>query len=94
MDAAHAKLLLVFGTSSLPFGGSSCDDADHHLGRPTDDHRLRDPGHSDAEDAGADPQNPRPLRAACVGGSGRHLGISRAGAMADAIDLARCELGE
>jgi lysophospholipase L1-like esterase len=91
IDSAHARGILVYGATSLPFGGSSYDSPDHQNAWQTVNDWIRNGGRFDAvidlDSALQDPANPSRLLP--VYDSGDHLHPSEAGhhMMAEAVDL-------
>lgn len=91
IDSAHARGLLVYGATLLPFGGSSYDSPDHQKGWQILNTWIRKSGYFDAvidlDSAMHDPASPLKLLAGYD--SGDHLHPSEAGhhAMAEAVDL-------
>ena len=91
IDSAHAKGILVYGATLLPFGGSSYDSPDHQNAWKTVNDWIRDSGRFDAvidlAKALCDPANP--LKLLPGGDSGDHLHPSENGhrMIAEAVDL-------
>ena len=91
IDSAHARDLLVYGATLLPFGGSSYDSPDHQKAWQTVNDWIRDSGRFDAvidlDSAMHDPANPSKLLPSYD--SGDHLHPSETGhhMIAEAVDL-------
>jgi lysophospholipase L1-like esterase len=92
IESAHAKDILVYGATLLPFGGSSYDSPDHQTAWQTVNDWIRNSGRFDAvidlDSALRDPANPS--RFLPEYDSGDHLHPSETGhhMMAEAVDLA------
>ena len=92
VDRAHARGLLVYGATILPFGGSFYDAPFREAARSTVNRWMRTSGTFDAvidlDGAMRDPQ--RPTHLAAAGDGGDHLHPNEAGyrTMAAAVDLA------
>ena len=91
VDKAHAKKIRVFGTTILPFGGSSYASPAHEAARQTVNEWIRTSGKFDAvidfDAAVRDPQNPARLLRAADSGDHLHPSVKGYRMMADAIDL-------
>ncbi|HVN47768.1 MAG TPA: SGNH/GDSL hydrolase family protein [Bacteroidota bacterium] len=91
IDIAHAKGILVFGATLLPFGGSSYDSPDHQTAWQTVNDWIRASGRFDAvidlDKALQDPATPGHLLPAAD--SGDHLHPSETGhrMIAEAVDV-------
>jgi lysophospholipase L1-like esterase len=91
IDKAHAKGILVYGATILPFSGNSYYSVDHERARTTVNEWIRNSGRFDAvidlEKAVRDPNNP--LQFLSTYDTGDHLHPNEAGhhAMAEAVDL-------
>jgi lysophospholipase L1-like esterase len=91
IDSAHARGILVYGATLLPFGGSSYDSPDHQTAWQTVNDWIRNSGRFDTvidlDSALHDPANP--LRFLPSYDSGDHLHPSETGhhMMAEAVDL-------
>jgi lysophospholipase L1-like esterase len=91
IDSAHAKGILAYGATLLPFGGSSYDSPDHQNAWQTVNDWIRNGGRFDAvidlDSALQDPANPSRLLP--LYDSGDHLHPSETGhhMMAEAVDL-------
>jgi lysophospholipase L1-like esterase len=91
IDSAHARGLLVYGATLLPFGGSSYDSPDHQKAWQTVNDWIRNSRRFDAvidlDSAMHDPANPSKLLPSYD--SGDHLHPSETGhhMMAEAVDL-------
>lgn len=92
IDAAHARDVLVYGATILPFGGSFYDSPEHEAARQTVNEWIRTSGAFDAvidlDSALRDPGNPTHLLP--VADTGDHLHPNEVGhrMMAEAMDLA------
>lgn len=91
IDKAHAKNILVYGATLLPFGGSSYDSPDHQTAWQTVNNWIRSSGKFDAViDLDAAMHDPaKPTRLLTNADSGDHLHPSETGhrMIAEAIDL-------
>jgi lysophospholipase L1-like esterase len=91
IDSAHAKGILVYGATLLPFGGSFYDSPDHQNAWQTVNDWIRNSGRFDAvidfAKALCDPANP--LKLLPESDSGDHLHPSETGhrLMSEAVDL-------
>ncbi len=91
IDKAHAKNILVYGATLLPFGGSSYDSPDHQNAWRTVNDWIRNSGRFDGvidfATALSDPVNP--TRLLPIADTGDHLHPNETGhrMMAEAIDL-------
>ncbi len=92
IDAAHARDILVYGSTILPFGGSFYDSPEHEAARRTVNEWIRTSGAFDAvidlDAALRDPSEPTRLLPAAD--TGDHLHPNEVGhrMMAEAVDLA------
>jgi lysophospholipase L1-like esterase len=92
IDAAHARDILVYGATILPFGGSFYDSPEHEAARSTVNEWIRTSGAFDAvidlDAALRDPSDPTHLLPAAD--TGDHLHPNEVGyrMMAEAVDLA------
>jgi len=91
IDNAHAKGILVYGATIMPFGGSFYDSPDHEKAKQKVNEWIRTSGRFDAvidlDAAMQDPENPLHLLPA--GDTGDHLHPNETGhrRMAEAVDL-------
>lgn len=88
---AHAKGLLVYGATILPFGGANYDSPDHEAARVKVNEWIRKTAPYDAvvdlDSAMRDPAQPNKLRADVDGGDHLHPNENGYVVMANAIDL-------
>jgi lysophospholipase L1-like esterase len=92
IDAAHARDILVYGATILPFGGSFYDSPEHEAARQTVNEWIRTSGAFDAViDSDSALRNPSaPTRLLPAADTGDHLHPNETGhrMMAEAVDLA------
>jgi lysophospholipase L1-like esterase len=91
IDSAHARGILVYGATMLPFGGSFYDSQDHQNAWQTVNDWIRNSGRFDAvvdlDAALHDPSNPTKLLPAADTGDHLHPNETGHHMMAEAIDL-------
>jgi len=92
IDAAHARDILVYGATILPFGASFYDSPEHEAARHTVNEWIRTSGALDAvidlDLALRDPSNPTRLLPAADTGDHLHPNETGHRMMAEAVDLA------
>jgi lysophospholipase L1-like esterase len=91
IDSAHARGILVYGATLLPFGGSFYDSEDHQQAWQTVNDWIRNNGRFDAvvdlDAALHDPANPTKLLPAADTGDHLHPNETGHHMMAEAVDL-------
>jgi lysophospholipase L1-like esterase len=91
IDSAHAKGILVYGATLLPFGGSSYDSPDHQNAWQTVNEWIRNSGRFDSvidlDKALRDPANPLKLLPGADTGDYLHPNETGHRMMAEAVDL-------
>jgi len=91
IDSAHARGILVYGATLLPFGGSSYYTVDHENARQTVNEWIRNSGRFDAvidlDEALRDPADPLKLLPGADTGDHLHPNETGHRMMAEAVDL-------
>jgi len=91
IDSAHARGILVYGATLLPFGGSFYDSPDHQNAWQTVNEWIRTSGQFDAvidmDEALRDPANPLKLLPEADTGDHLHPNENGHRMMAEAVDL-------
>jgi lysophospholipase L1-like esterase len=89
--SAHARGILVYGATLLPFGGSFYDSPEHEAARSKVNEWIRNSGHFDAvidlDEALRDPENPKKLLPEADTGDHLHPNETGHRMIAEAVDL-------